>query len=72
MDDTPILTLDATIRALLFSALRHTDGRQSAAARLLGISPRVMCWKMQTYGIPTARGSMGTHKKRLAWLIAAV
>jgi hypothetical protein len=48
--------LAASIRAALLNALAFTDGDQKAAGACLGLSPRVMCYQMQTYDIPTARG----------------
>ena len=43
--------LAAYERRLLEDALRRHDGNQSAAGRELGISPRMMCYKMAKAGI---------------------
>ena len=38
-------------RVAILTALKRTRGEQRAAARLLGITPRVMNYKLQTHGI---------------------
>lgn len=48
--------LKTTIRGVLLNALAYTGGDQQAAAKLLGITPRVMNYMMTTYHIPAERG----------------
>lgn len=55
MDERPE-PLAIVIRRSLLRALAYTEGNQRQAARLLGISERIMHHTMQKYGIPTARG----------------
>lgn len=46
--------LDDVIRGALLNALAFTDGNQSRAGKLLGISGRTMDYQMQRLGIPRA------------------
>lgn len=48
--------LRITIRGVLLNALAYAGGEQQAAAKLLGITPRVMNYLMTTHCIPSARG----------------
>jgi hypothetical protein len=46
------LPLHRVIHGAICSALAFTDGRQDTAAKLLGVTPRVMNYLMKSYGIP--------------------
>ncbi|MTW20539.1 sigma-54-dependent transcriptional regulator [Allochromatium palmeri] len=48
--------LDAMERALLVEALEHSDGVQTQAAERLGISERVLRYKMGKYGLQRSDG----------------
>ncbi|HMV67872.1 MAG TPA: sigma-54 dependent transcriptional regulator [Myxococcota bacterium] len=48
--------LEAVDRGLLVQALQRTQGNQSAAARLLGISRYALRYRMEKYGMLVARG----------------
>ena len=47
--------LESIERVALLLALRQCQGSQKDAARLLGISPRVMCFKVKAHGIQWRR-----------------
>ncbi len=46
--------LDKVIHGALCNALAFTGGDQKSAAKLLGISERVMVYQMVKHGIPTS------------------
>lgn len=48
--------LRQAIRGILLNALAYTSGNARQASKLLGISPRVMCYNMKAYDIPNAGG----------------
>lgn len=52
---TSDMSLDQQERTLVVKALEKTSWRQNEAAKLLGISPRVMNYKIQKYGIRHSR-----------------
>ncbi len=60
------IPLAQVIRGALLNALAFTDGRQDKAARLLGITARVMTQMMGRHGIP--RPQAGPVKKPLGRL----
>ena len=43
------------IRGALLNALAYTGGSQAEAAAALGISPRVLSYKLKAYDVPAAR-----------------
>lgn len=49
--------LESCERELIVDALRQNQGNMSAAARALGISPRVMHYKIAKLNIPSAHGA---------------
>lgn len=49
------VALREVIRSALLNALAYAEGHQANAARLLGISPRMMDYQMQRYDIPRHR-----------------
>lgn len=54
-EDVSGMTLEEEVEALerrrIIAALRQTDHVQAQAARLLGITPRKLAYKMRKYGI---------------------
>lgn len=46
------IPLHHVVRNALLNALAYTDGHQRRAGRLLGISERVMSYKMKRYNVP--------------------
>ncbi len=44
--------LDQVIRGAILNALAYTDGDREAAAKLLGLTYRVLTYQMGTYNIP--------------------
>ncbi len=57
------LPLKDAMRSIFLNALAYTDGEQAYAAQVLGISPRVMHYRMKSLGIPTARAGWVGGKK---------
>lgn len=49
-----VFNLEAIIRAHVIHTLESHSWVQQDAAKALGISPRVLCYKMKQLGIPTA------------------
>jgi DNA-binding NtrC family response regulator len=49
------IPLREVIRNAFLNALAYTDGDQSQAAKLLGVSPRMMHYNLMAYGIPTTK-----------------
>jgi len=54
--------LQDVIRNALLNALAFTDGNQKQAAKLLGLSERVLCYQLQLHGIP---GAFGPYERQL-------
>jgi regulatory Fis family protein len=48
------LPLRQTVRDALLNALAYTGGLQTEAARLLGISPKTLCFQLVNYDIPAS------------------
>jgi DNA-binding NtrC family response regulator len=53
--------LDSVIRGALLNALAFADGDQRTAAKLLGVSARVMLYQMVKHDIPTDQGAPATR-----------
>ncbi len=53
--DPPLETLGAVERRQIYRALGATHGHQRDAAKLLGIAPRVLGYRMRKHGISRAR-----------------
>jgi Bacterial regulatory protein, Fis family len=58
------LTFYAHVRAALLNALAYTGGDQHRAAGLLGITDRVMNYKMAQFDIPRNRGLRAGERPR--------